>query len=575
MIPIRRILSSVYNKYAIEQVCQICRENFSEIGDYANKIPLLLDEPFSHGYSTKLLAGERGLKKIVGFSLILHLPEIRSSFLDFIVVSRSIRGGGIGSSFYEGTRELCKSIKSKGLYIEVLPDDPAVVTNPEILAENRKCMRFYENYGVCPVIGTEYETPIGDSAAPYLLFDGLGRKTPLGRKEAKMAVRLILERKYKHIVRPGYIDKVVKSFKDDPVKFRGSRYVIVKEEKKEIAPKRLKNSFSLVAVKDYDIHHIKDRGYVERPARVKVLLESLAVTGLFHSISPRHAGESLIRSVHDKDFVAYIKRACKKLGVARPVYPYVSPIRRPEKKPKEMAMRAGYYCIDTFAPLYPQAYEAARHAVDVAVTAAEEIINGSCVSYALCRPPGHHAERKVFGGFCYFNNAATAADYLSRYGRVAVLDIDYHHGNGTQDIFYRRRDVFFCSIHGHPNFAYPYFSGFKDEIGEAEGEGFNLNFPLPEDADEKFYLNTFDKAIDRISKFKPTCLVISLGFDIIRGDPTGTFSISPSSMEMMGKKAASLKLPILVVQEGGYTLRNLRRGAHSFFRGIADAVLLQ
>ena len=156
-------------------------------------------------------------------------------------------------------------------------------------------------------------------------------------------------------------------------------------------------------------------------------------------------------------------------------------------------MRAGYYCIDTFTPISRNAYPAARRGVDCALTAARELLAGRRIAYALVRPPGHHAERRSFGGFCYFNNNAIAAQYLTAYGRVAILDIDYHHGNGQQDIFYRRSDVLTVSIHGHPGFAYPYFSGFKEECGEGEGEGFNLNLPLPEAVDGAAYRKALER----------------------------------------------------------------------------------
>jgi acetoin utilization deacetylase AcuC-like enzyme len=244
-------------------------------------------------------------------------------------------------------------------------------------------------------------------------------------------------------------------------------------------------------------------------------------------------------------------------------------VRRPERKPKDLAIRAGYYCIDTFTPLDRNAYAAARSAIDAAVTAAEEILNGRPLAYALCRPPGHHAERRVFGGFCYFNNAAAAAHLFSRHGRVAVLDIDFHHGNGTQDIFYQRNDVLTVSLHGHPNYAYPYFSGFADERGDAGGEGFNFNIPLADGIGPEEYLAALSRATARIEKHRPAFLVVSLGFDTVRGDPTGGFTLTPLTLQEIGKRLAQLDVPLLVCQEGGYNLRNLRRGAPAFFRGIA------
>lgn len=318
------------------------------------------------------------------------------------------------------------------------------------------------------------------------------------------------------------------------------------------------------------MHHVRDRGYVERPARVTAIAEALSTTDLFEAVKPKHFGEEHIMAVHDADFVRYLKAVCQKLQSKRPVYPYVFPIRRPERRPKDLAIRAGYYCIDTFTPLDKNAYDAARGAVDTVLTAAEQIIKGKHLAYALCRPPGHHAERRVFGGFCYFNNAAIAANFLSCYSTVATLDIDFHHGNGTQDIFYRRRDVLTISIHGHPDFAYPYFSGFEDEKGQGDGLGYNFNYTLPENAGDT-YIPVLKKALNQIKNFKPKFLVVSVGFDTMRGDPTGSFALKNSDIKQIGTMLGELNLPMLIVQEGGYSIRNLKKGAVVFFRGLADS----
>ena len=302
------------------------------------------------------------------------------------------------------------------------------------------------------------------------------------------------------------------------------------------------------------------------------LRDALAPLGLFESVPSRRHGEEYVRAVHAGDFVDYLKNVCLRLESKRPVYPYVFPIRRPEKRPRDLAVRAGYYCIDTFTPLDRHAYQAARSAVDVALTAAEELLRGRHVAYALCRPPGHHAQHRVFGGFCYFNNAAIAAQHLSAKGRVAVLDIDYHHGNGTQDIFYQRADVLTVSIHGHPNFAYPYFSGFADETGEGEGEGYNLNLPLGEHTDSDGYLVALARALKAIARYHPSCLVVSLGFDTLKGDPTGSFTLRTRTMTEIGRRIAELGLPLLFVQEGGYNLRNLRSGSVRLFEGVTQGV---
>ena len=165
--------------------------------------------------------------------------------------------------------------------------------------------------------------------------------------------------------------------------------------------------------------------------------------------------------------------------------------------------------------------------------------------YALVRPPGHHAERKVFGGFCYFNSNAIAANYLSKFGKVAILDIDYHHGNGQQDIFYKRNDVLTISIHGNPSFAYPYFSGFKDEKGEGEGLGFNINYPLKEKLNGAEYLEVLGLALKKIVKFKPSFLVVALGLDVAKGDPTGTWALGSKDFFENGKIIGSLCLSLI------------------------------
>jgi acetoin utilization deacetylase AcuC-like enzyme len=195
------------------------------------------------------------------------------------------------------------------------------------------------------------------------------------------------------------------------------------------------------------------------------------------------------------------------------------------------------------------------------------MLEGYHTAYALVRPPGHHAEKDVFGGFCYFNNASIAANFFSNYGKVAILDIDYHHGNGHQQIFYERNDVFTVSIHGNPTFAYPYFTGFADETGNGEGKGFNLNLPLKENMSGLEYLVHLKKAIKAVRNFRPEYLIISLGFDPAKGDPTGTWSLSAADFKNNGAEIGKLPYPILIVQEGGYKNRSLGINARNFFEG--------
>jgi acetoin utilization deacetylase AcuC-like enzyme/GNAT superfamily N-acetyltransferase len=579
VIRVRRIYSSALptDREQIEQVKEIFRRSFSAVAPYAEKIPDMLDSPFKYGYRALLLVSLTGGRRVTGFSLVLHFPEINSSYLDFIAAHPDIKGGGLGSALYEATRETVQQLGSRGMYLEALPDDPELVRDPALLRENRRRLRFYEHYGVYPIMGTRYETSVGEWPAPYLLFDSLGRLQPLRRSECRSAVRLILERKYSHLVGPDYVKMVLESIVDDPVRLRPPRYV--KEEARVVPPLdplgngRIQKPLALVCSEEHRIHHVNERGYVQRPVRVELMLSVLQPTMLFNRVAVRRFGERLLREVHDPDFVLYLKTVCEKLAPRRPVYPYVFPIRRPERKPRELAVRAGYYCIDTFTPLDSNAYHAARAAVDVALTGVEEILRGRPVAYALCRPPGHHAGRRVFGGFCYFNNAAIAAQRLSQEGKVAILDIDFHHGNGTQDIFWTRADVLTVSIHGHPNMAYPYFSGFADEVGESFGRGYNRNFPLPEDAGEALYVQTLDRALQLVDRFRPVFVVVSLGYDTMVGDPTGSFALKPGAMERIARRIAALDKPLLVVQEGGYSLRNLRHGSVSFFRGLHRSLL--
>jgi acetoin utilization deacetylase AcuC-like enzyme len=316
------------------------------------------------------------------------------------------------------------------------------------------------------------------------------------------------------------------------------------------------------------IHHVRERGYTESPVRIDAILKELNRTDIFHKFEPHHFSGSHITAVHDSRFVNYLKKVCASLGPRASVYPYVFPLRNVARPPKDLPLRAGYYCIDTFTPLSRNAYMAARRSVDCALTAASKILEGHRVAYALVRPPGHHAERHSFGGFCYLNSAAIAAQYLSNNGKTAILDIDHHHGNGQQSIFYERADVLTVSIHGHPNFSYPYFSGFRDEKGIGAGKGYNVNFPLPENVDSKRYRKILAEALRRIANFHPRFLVVALGLDTAKGDPTGTWSLSAKDFEANGRMIGSLYLPTLVLQEGGYGTRVLGINARHFFTGL-------
>ncbi|HVY61201.1 MAG TPA: histone deacetylase family protein [Planctomycetota bacterium] len=523
-------------------------------------------------FDVVLLTAEDERDRVIGFALALHFPLIQQAYLDYIATDPHARKRGLGAAMYEALREHFERKGARGLFMDVPPDDPAKVSDPARLPVNRARLKFYERYGARPIVGTAYDgpPPAGQSYdPPYRVYDALGRRAPLSRAEARKVVRAVLVRRYGWDPEDPYVARLVESVRDDPVRLRPPLYL--KAEAPPPAPDhgRLRPVKFLVS-EGHEIHHVRERGYVEKPVRVEAIVKALS-DGAFEQRPVRHYDERPIRAVHEADFVSYLAAACETLKEDEALYPYVFPIRRAERKPRERAVRAGYYCIDTFTPLSRQAYKAARAAVDCAVSGADLVLRGEQIVYALCRPPGHHAERRVFGGFCYFNNAAIAAHRLSERGRVAFLDIDFHHGNGSQDIFYKRDDVLFVSIHGHPNYAYPYFSGFADERGEGAGLGFNRNYPLPEGVDDAKYLDVLDLALRDVSAFKPRSFVVSLGLDIMKGDPTGAFTVSAQGMRRIGEQVGRVGVPTLVVQEGGYAIRNLGRGARAFLLGLSRA----
>ncbi|MDH3330427.1 MAG: GNAT family N-acetyltransferase [Desulfobulbaceae bacterium] len=576
MLRIRRIYDDVLplNQENLRQVKDILRSRFSEVAeDEIEAISEKLRNPFKQRFLSILFVAESIKGKVLGFAMLLHEPEIGFAYLDWIATATGRGGGGLGGALYERVRQEAVALKAKGLFFECLPDDEKNCPDKTILKENRSRLRFYEQYGARPIIHTGYEFPVKpeDNCMPHLVYDSLMEQKPLKRAFARKVVQAVLERKYADLCPAEYVNRVVKSFRDDPVQVREFRYVKPEAVVNSVSSRNFEQ-IALVVNDRHDIHHVRDRGYVESPVRVRSILTELDKSGLFTHIKPQPFPERHLLEVHATDFVRYLKRACNDVPEGKSLYPYVFPIRNKTRPPKEPSVLSGYYCIDTFTPINRNAFPAARRAVDCALTAAREVLNGRRLSYALIRPPGHHAEHRFFGGFCYFNNSAVAAQYLSHYGKVAILDIDYHHGNGQQDIFYRRSDVLTVSLHGHPSFAYPYFSGFGEELGEGEGEGFNLNLPLPEKIDGEGYHKALAKALNRIEAFNPSFLIVALGLDPAKGDPTGTWSLMAKDFRVNGEAIGSLGLPTVVVQEGGYRSRTLGKNALSFFNGLAEAL---
>jgi acetoin utilization deacetylase AcuC-like enzyme/GNAT superfamily N-acetyltransferase len=572
MFRIRRVHDDITpaNKEAIEQVQEILRTQFPLLSKRdINNLPEQLRNPLKYRFRSILFVAEGARGHIIGFAMLYHAPILRFGYLDYISAAEKRTGGGIGGALYERVREEALDLNLIGLFFECLPDDPNLSRNPEVRKQNAARLRFYERYGARPIINTKYETPLksGEDNPPYLVFDDLGQGEGLARDIARDIVRAILERKYKGVCPPDYVEMVVDSFRDDPVRLREPRYI----KKAPIPPQRtiaVDKQIVLVINDRHLIHHVEELGYVESPVRIDSILSELDGTGLFHKITPHHFSENYIKSVHDSKFVDYFKKVCANLEAGESIYPYVFPIRNVARPPKELPVRAGYYCIDTFTPINGNAFLAAKRAVDCALTCAEEIGEGYRLAYALVRPPGHHAERRAFGGFCYFNSAAIAAQYLSAYGKVCILDIDYHHGNGAQNIFYKRADVLTLSLHGNPHFAYPYFSGFADEKGIGAGQGFNINIPLPEDLDGAKYIQVLSEALKRVTRFRPQFLIVALGLDTAKEDPTGSWSLEADDFEAVGRMIGSLRLPTLVAQEGGYDTRVLGINARRFFSGL-------
>lgn len=301
----------------------------------------------------------------------------------------------------------------------------------------------------------------------------------------------------------------------------------------------------------------------EMPSRADMVLERVRQTKLGQISEPVDFGTSPLIRVHDARYIDFLRHAWERwsaLGRAHDMLPLAWPPRRAASRcPEDIDGQLGFFSFDAGAPMNAGTWQAAYHGAQVALSAQACVAEGDTAAFALCRPPGHHAGIDYMGGYCYLNNAAIAAQALLDRGaaRVAVLDVDFHHGNGTQDIFYQRPDVLFASIHGDPRHEYPCFTGYADERGEGAGRGFNLNYPLAPGSAWPAWSQALADALRVIEGYRPEVLIVSLGVDTFEDDPISSFKLTSDDYLRLGEHLARLRTPTLFVMEGGYAVEEI------------------
>jgi len=315
----------------------------------------------------------------------------------------------------------------------------------------------------------------------------------------------------------------------------------------------------------------------ESPERAQIVLERVETQGLGAVVAPSKFGIAPLLRVHDAAYLEFLEAAWSEwvaAGNRGEAIPDCWPARRMSQRcPTSIAGKLGYFAMAGETSISHGTWEAARAAADVALTGASRIEGGDGAAFALCRPPGHHAARDLYGGYCFLNNAAIAAQYLRDTGaaRVAVLDVDFHHGNGTQDIFYERQDVLYVSLHGDPAEAFPYFSGYADETGTGAGEGFTLNLPLPRGTEFGVWAEALRVGLRRIEDFRADALVVSLGVDTFAGDPISFFRLQSADFFTYGQMIGGCALPTLFVLEGGYAVGEIGVNVVNVLTGFESA----
>jgi len=294
----------------------------------------------------------------------------------------------------------------------------------------------------------------------------------------------------------------------------------------------------------------------EQPARIDALLGAVRRMG-GPVVQPPDAGIDPIRAVHPHRYLTFLQdiyqRWTRIEGASAEVIPNIHPANRSDGYPKSAVGQAGFHMTDTSCPISGQTWASAYASAQTAIHAADLVLGGERAVYALCRPPGHHAFAELAGGFCYLNNSGIAAQRLRDAGkRVAILDVDLHHGNGTQGMFYSRGDVLTVSIHADPERFYPFFWGYAGELGEGEGLGANLNLPLPRGTGDAGFLAALTQAINKVQAWGADSLVLALGLDAFEGDPFAGLSVTTAGFVEIGRAVQAMGLPTVIVQEGGY-----------------------
>ena len=299
----------------------------------------------------------------------------------------------------------------------------------------------------------------------------------------------------------------------------------------------------------------------ERPSRVEYVLARLKERGMTEIVAPGAPDMTAAAAIHDAGFLTFLETAWadwKADGMAGEIIAANVPARgmHMDRIPNNIDGRVGYYCHASETAITGGTWKAALSSLASAQAAQRHVASGARSAFALCRPPGHHATADQYGGYCFINNAAVAAQMFKSQGagRVAILDIDFHHGNGTQNIFYDRGDVLFASLHGAPEDSYPYYLGFADETGRGAGEGANINYPMPPGTPYSTWVTALDDAIAKIRAFGPDALVVSLGVDAYKDDPISFFKLESDDFTDAGRRIAALNLPTLFCMEGGYAI---------------------